>query len=132
MRVIVAGGRTFPYIGFVFQKLDEFHAQSPITTVIHGGARGVDTIAGEWCKSRLGVDPVVYPAKWNTHKSAKWNTHKLAAGPIRNQQMIDEGTPDVVILFPGNKGTRDMERKAKASGIPVIRYTMTTNIESMI
>lgn len=123
MRVIVAGGRTFPYIGFVFQKLDEFHAQSPITTVIHGGAKGVDTIAGEWCKSRLGVDPVVYPAKWNTHK--------LAAGPIRNQQMIDEGTPDVVILFPGNNGTRDMERRAKSAGIPTVRYEKTASIESL-
>lgn len=123
MRVIVAGGRTFLYPGFIFEKLDELHARSPITVLIHGGARGVDSIAGEWCKSRLGIDPTVFPAKWNTHK--------LAAGPIRNQQMIDEGLPDLVVLFPGNNGTRDMERRARAAGIPIVRYEKTTGIESM-
>lgn len=30
---------------------------------------------------------------------AKWNEHGKAAGPIRNQQMLTEGKPDVVFAF---------------------------------
>lgn len=123
MRVIVAGGRGFSHIGVLFQKLDELHEQSPITIIIHGGARGADAMAGKWCEDRLGVAPIVFPAKWNTHK--------IAAGPIRNQQMIDEGMPDLVVLFPGGNGTRDMERRAKSAGIPTIRYEMAASIEDL-
>lgn len=124
MRVIVAGGRTFQNLGFVFEKLDELHSRINITTLIHGGARGVDSFAGEWCKSRLGIDPVVFPAKWNTYK--------LAAGPMRNQQMIDEGFPDLVVLFPGNNGTRDMGRRARVANIPIIEYEKPVSIENLI
>jgi hypothetical protein len=30
-----------------------------------------------------------------------------AAGPIRNQAMIDDGKPDLVIAFPGGHGSAD-------------------------
>jgi predicted Rossmann-fold nucleotide-binding protein len=40
---------------------------------------------------------------------------------MRNQQMIDDGKPDVVIAFPGGSGTADMIRRAEAAGVKVIR-----------
>lgn len=43
-----------------------------------------------------------------------------AAGPIRNQQMLDDGKPDLVVAFPGGKGTADMVRRARVAGIPTI------------
>jgi hypothetical protein len=46
-----------------------------------------------------------------------------AAGPIRNQRMIDEGKPDLVIAFPGGRGTADMVSRAKKAGIPVQEIT---------
>ena len=30
-----------------------------------------------------------------------WEKYGKAAGPIRNQQMIDKGKPDLVVAFPG-------------------------------
>jgi len=51
---------------------------------------------------------------------AKWSKHGRAAGPIRNQEMIDECKPDLVVAFPGGRGTADMVRRAKAAGIRVI------------
>lgn len=84
----------------------------PITKMIHGGARGADEGAADWGKSEPGVTVVAYPADWKKHGKA--------AGPIRNQRMIDEGKPDVVIAFPGGRGTADMIRRAEAAGIPVV------------
>ena len=48
-------------------------------------------------------------------------TYGKAAGPIRNQQMLDEGKPDVVIAFPGASGTADMINRAGLTNVPVVR-----------
>lgn len=42
-----------------------------------------------------------------------------AAGPIRNQRMLDDGKPDRVLAFPGGRGTANMVKLAKAAGVPV-------------
>jgi hypothetical protein len=55
--------------------------------------------------------------------SADWQKFGKAAGPIRNQQMLDEGKPDLVIAFhedlENSKGTQDMINRAKVQGVPV-------------
>jgi hypothetical protein len=44
-----------------------------------------------------------------------------AAGSIRNQRMLDaEKHIDVVVAFPGGRGTADMVRRARAAGIHVL------------
>ena len=50
---------------------------------------------------------------------AQWDVYGRRAGPIRNQEMIDEGKPDGVVAFPGGKGTADMVRRAEAAGLKV-------------
>lgn len=61
--------------------------------------------------AQLGFEVAACPADWKKHGKA--------AGPIRNQSMLTEHKPDLVIAFPlgESKGTRDMIRKAKAAGI---------------
>jgi hypothetical protein len=53
--------------------------------------------------------------------SANWEKHGLAAGPIRNRQMLTEGKPDLVIAFHENieksKGTKNMLELAKQAGV---------------
>ena len=80
--------------------------------VVHGGAKGADSLAGCWAKEK--AVPV--------HKvEADWSTHGKAAGPIRNQKMLDDYQPDCVIAFPGGRGTQDMVRRAHAvAGLDVI------------
>ena len=51
---------------------------------------------------------------------ADWAKHGRKAGPIRNQRMIDEGRPDLVVAFPGGTGTADMVERARVAGIRVI------------
>lgn len=114
MKVLVCGGRDFRDRDAVSRALMPYRPQ-PITEpsehiLIVGGASGADAIAEEWADV-WGMRKRVFPANWAVHGKA--------AGPIRNQRMIDEGKPDLVIAFPGGRGTADMIRRAKAAGIPV-------------
>ena len=106
--LLVCGGRNYS---------DRDHAWGILTIldpqrIICGGAPGADSIAIEWAES-WQIITTVYPADWDTHGKA--------AGPIRNQQMIDLETADLVLAFPGGRGTEDMIRRAKKAGIPVLR-----------
>jgi UDP-N-acetylmuramoylalanine-D-glutamate ligase len=51
---------------------------------------------------------------------ADWDTHGKAAGPIRNKRMLDEGKPDLVVAFPGGRGTANMISQARKAGVEVI------------
>lgn len=98
MRVLVTGGRDFSDLALLTGALDHLHAQHPFTVLIHGDASGADRLSGEWAESR-GIQVEARPADWKKHGRA--------AGPIRNSQMLDE-RPDIVVAFPGGKGTADM------------------------
>lgn len=106
MRVLVCGGRDYAYYTTVASVLREIKP----TVIIHGGARGADYLASVWAVTH-NIPEHPYPADWNKHGKA--------AGPIRNQQMLDEGQPDLVIAFPGGRGTADMVKRAKKAGITV-------------
>jgi YspA, cpYpsA-related SLOG family len=113
VKAIVCGSRDCKDRDLVFAKLDDiFYGKRP--EVIHGGARGVDLLAGEWAKSR-GLSVVVH--------TANWEEYGPAAGPRRNQTMLDVESPDLVVAFPGGRGTSDMTRRARARGIKVVWVT---------
>lgn len=117
MRVLVCGGRDFQSQTAVWKALNEVAARSGRIVVINGGAKGADALAREWVHDQKRRAPcfaescVTFPAQWLAHGPK--------AGPIRNQQMIDEGQPDLVLAFPGGKGTADMVRRARIAGIEV-------------
>ncbi len=110
MKILVCGGRDYTDRESVFRALDAVHARKTITCIIHGAARGADSLAGEWERER-GVEELRFPADWNTHGKK--------AGPIRNQQMLDQARPDGVIAFPGRVGTADMVSRAEDAGVMV-------------
>lgn len=123
MRVLVCGGRDYTDYETFRNKLEEIAQELfPRTPeddygnylytvhIISGGARGADTLAIDWA--------VVNWCPFTEYK-ADWDKYKKAAGFIRNQQMLDEGKPDLVVAFPGGAGTADMVRRAKKAGIPV-------------
>jgi hypothetical protein len=107
MRVLVCGGRDFNNRLFLAATLDSI---GPITCLIHGGAPGADTLAANW------ADSMNIPVELHL---ADWKKYGLAAGPRRNAEMLAKGKPDLVVAFPGGKGTADMVRRAKAKGVPV-------------
>lgn len=110
MKVLVCGGRDFNDLPTLEAYLDALHAERRIAEVIQGGARGADYLAHCWA-SLNGVKSVTY--------LADWEGEGRAAGPKRNQRMLDEGEPDLVVAFPGGRGTADMVRRARAAGVEV-------------
>ena len=120
MRVLVCGGRDFSDCGLVFDTLDALAKVEVVDCIIEGDGRGADRIAGAWAKRRR-IDLRLFAADWKNHGNA--------AGPIRNQKMLDVGKPNLVIAFPGGKGTADMTRRARGAGIqvreisPIIKQT---------
>lgn len=81
------------------------------TATFHvGDANGVDLSVRGVCVRR-GYDYRIFHADWNEHGKA--------AGPIRNGEMI-KGT-DLLIAYPGGKGTQNCVAQAEAIGIPVMR-----------
>lgn len=71
--------------------------------VIHGDAKGADAMGAAWA-DRMAIRNIAVPADWQMHGKA--------AGPIRNEQMLDH-KPQRVVAFPGGAGTTDMIRRAK-------------------
>lgn len=110
-RVLVCGGRDFTDRVQLYDILDRHHQTVGINLIIHGAARGADTLAWQWACDRILPD-ASFPADWKTHGKG--------AGLIRNTQMLTKGKPDLVIALPGGRGTADMVSKAKAAGVRVI------------
>lgn len=84
--------------------------------VVHGAARGADSMADAWAR-RMAIDVSPCPADWTTYGRA--------AGPIRNQAMLDDHKPHLAVAFPGGNGTADMVRRAEAAGVTVAKVTPT-------
>lgn len=112
MRILVCGGREFDNWGVLCSELDkQLFGRERLVYIIQGGAKGADFLARVWAKFR-NCPQEEYPANWKKYGRG--------AGGIRNQQMLDEGKPDLVVAFPGGTGTADMVRRAKKSGVKVL------------
>lgn len=114
MRVIVCGGRDYSDKAAVERVLDALHHVRPIRHLFHGNARGADSLAADWGTSMQGVSVHAVPANW-----AKYGR---SAGPKRNQAMLGQ-SPDLVVAFPGGKGTADMINRARKAGVEVMDST---------
>ena len=114
MRILVCGSRHYHEQEQLFAILDKEVEESPYDPVIiiTGMAKGADTLAWMWAKSRKMICEE-YPADWEKHGRS--------AGPIRNRQMLKEGNPDLVIAFlaPDSRGTKDMVKAATEAGIQI-------------
>jgi len=108
-RVLVCGGKDFND----YDLLKSCLGRHEISTIIHGNARGADSLADRYAREK-GIDRIVYPANWEGHG-------KLA-GFIRNSMMLNHGKPDKVIAFPGGVGTEMMIDIAKKAGVEVCVY----------
>jgi len=108
MRILVCGGRGYKDREKLFLALDRLNPK----IVIHGACRsGADKLAKKWTQSR---------GKIEVPFAAKWRKYGHAAGPIRNKRMLEEGDPDLVVSFPGGRGTANMMKLTGAAGTPYV------------
>lgn len=123
MRVLVCGGRDFNDRDFIYGWLGKlFHPDygssedaqpwwlpRPDLVIISGAAKGADSIAEDWAIVNW-VKLLSFPADWDKYGKS--------AGYVRNKQMLEEGKPDMVLAFPGGRGTADMVSQAKKARVP--------------
>ena len=109
MKVLVCGGRDYNEFQYGYNVLDKIHEIDGISMIIHGDARGADTIGKHWAFTNQ-IPYLSVPAEWNRYGKS--------AGYKRNSKML-EFKPDVVVAFPGGKGTEMMCDLAENNDIPV-------------
>jgi hypothetical protein len=109
--VLICGGREWNNALAVEREIDAVLQQ--LSKVIHGKARGADSIGGAIARNR-GIPVQEHPALWNVHGRS--------AGPIRNREMMSallaDPDPDKEIWafhedLRLSKGTKDMVRVGK-------------------
>lgn len=111
MRILVCGGLDFTDQAVLEARLGGIPG---VAAIIEGGALGADRLAREFGQQR-GITVETFPADWDKHGRA--------ASPIRNAQMLAVGLPDLVVAFPGGRGTPNMVSQAHAAGVRVIEIT---------
>lgn len=117
MRLLVCGSRQWHDRPAIRAVLRERRAEALEAgeefVVIHGACPdGADLIADQICVDELGMTPGIDLIR----EPAQWNRYGRAAGPIRNQKMLDDHEPTLVVAFrygSRSSGTDDMIRRGK-------------------
>lgn len=117
-RLLITGDRNWTAREPIAHLMDALAAKygTDAITVIHGAARGADTLAGEEA-TRVGFIVEAYPADWDKYSRA--------AGPIRNRQMLDTGITWCAGFhanLASSKGTRHMIQLALSRDVPTKLY----------
>jgi hypothetical protein len=119
MRILVTGSRNWndgtAVEAAIVTAVRELGDRISPVTIVHGGARGADSIAESVAhKYRLNVE--CHPAAWDTRGRA--------AGVIRNSEMVNAGA-DVCLAFikDQSRGASHCAAAAEKAGIPTRRFT---------
>lgn len=125
MKILVTGDRNWSDRRLVVRALVQVALHFSYRRhfyLVHGDARGADRLAGEVAHDTLGWFVEAVPADWKQHGRA--------AGPIRNQKMLDDHLDiDLCIAFHDNlessKGTKDMVTRArKVAPVAVVSHDL--------
>lgn len=118
MRILACGSLTWTDWATVRQALTDLEAEADdrgeSITLVHGAARGADTMAATFARRRWW-QVEAHPADW-----ARWPGR---AGHIRNQEMVNLGADVCVAFWKGRSGgTASTIAKARAAGIRTVVY----------
>ena len=108
MKVLICGSRTITNYTLVEDTI--LAAPFTISTVISGGARGVDELAERFAKEHHIPIEIHRP---------DWAAYGKAAGMIRNTDMVAAADAVIAIWDGKSRGTLDSINKAKAAGKPL-------------
>lgn len=115
-RILVCGSRYFDSEQIIRRSLDQIislRAPTKDILIINGAARGADKLATKYAISK----------QYRYEECpADWKNRGKAAGVIRNQDMLDEYKPHLVVAFPfdDSVGTQDMIDRSRAAGVSVL------------
>jgi hypothetical protein len=121
--VLVCGGRDYSDAKLLGNVLTILHSEYPISLIVQGGASGADRLAWNWSVVR-GIPCMTF--------KADWKKYGMGAGPKRNELMLKRTHPDVVIAFPGGKGTANMVKQAYEYRVEVVHIKSLDDIDKYI
>jgi hypothetical protein len=114
-KILVTGSREFTDVEVMREALIAEVPEGERVIVIHGCARGADSIADKLATDSPIATVVKVPADWD-------HVPRYEAGPLRNGHMLDLN-PDVVLAFlqtgAKNAGTKNCIKQADERGIQV-------------
>lgn len=110
--ILVAGGRNYLNMSALTEALDRLHAKRPVTLLVHGAAKGADTLSGRWARDRSIACTPYPPSRKLDGPGWDWKYR-------RNARMLHSAKPHLVVAFPGGPGTKHMVQTAKAAGYQV-------------
>lgn len=121
-RVLIFGSRDWQDAEAIYTVLNGYRADDLGVTVIQGGGRGADSIAKRWAQINA-EEYLTFPADWDRYGRA--------AGPLRNQQQLKEGKPELAWGFltkplAESKGSADMAHRLAAARVPC--YIVTRSV----
>ena len=116
MKILVCGSRYYNDYEKIYKVLKNLKKEHKEIIVIEGGAKGADSLAKK-AATDLNLPVKEYPAEWKKYGRA--------AGPKRNQKMLDENSDiKLVIAFhediENSKGTKDMIKRARKKNLEII------------
>ncbi len=140
MIILVCGSRDFDDYDLVGYGLSlasraVMTSHDETTTLRHGGCsrkykRGgrmvetsADLLAEEWVRRNK-----LHTLGWEIDcRKADWGAHGRAAGPVRNEEMLEPEKPDIAVAYLVRnllcRGTRDMMRRLEAACVTTLVIT---------
>ena len=119
----MTGDRYYDDVDSISDILGTYRKKNSKLKIIQGGAGGADTIALAYAE-RFGLEKQTFKADWEKYGKG--------AGPIRNQEMLDQGDPSLVLAFHNDirssKGTKDMIRRSVKNNILTILVSKNLKI----
>lgn len=114
MRVGVVGSRSIQDKDLVWKTLD---SMSDVDLIVSGGARGPDSFAEEWFRSK-GKEPLVFYPEWDVYGVPQ-------AAYIRNTLIVENS--DIILAFWDGEsgGTLDSVKKARKMNKPVKVFNLS-------
>ncbi|MDZ4054216.1 MAG: DUF2493 domain-containing protein [Phenylobacterium sp.] len=113
VKVAFAGGIDCNDYQAIWDVLDKVHAKHADMVLLHGGStKGAEFIASRWADTRK-VPQVSFKPDWTRHAKA---------APFKRNDELLKTLPIGVVVFPGQGITDNLADKAKAMGIPVLRF----------
>lgn len=149
MRYLIAGSRTFKTRVVInrvmwdlyLHWLDDTNSgrSGSLLRFASGSAKGADTLAREFFHADIMADARQLGIERRLEFSeypADWNTHGKGAGPIRNQQMLDEFQPEYVFIFLDKSlhqsaGSRDLWGRATRHPSVEITFTISAYAQTI-
>lgn len=111
MRLLICAGRHYADTLMCERVLDAYRDIKCVQVLIHGASQFLGNVLEDWAREHE-IDVVRYPPNWKKHGKQ--------AERQRNQFMLNDSRPDVVIALPGGDDTRELILQARAAGIHVL------------